>query len=281
MIDDKTAAAGSIDGGESFRDVMMNSDEDADAACLRALEAVGKATGGSPAAVQRLLDSAAGAGLARMVCAICDEEDLSLETALDEAVRRQQGWVFGHAAAREHGISHDAPYLTGWVSVFARTPLTAPPVERWWLRAPFWRPPEMFGPVTWPDGLREAVGNVSAFAFRRGLEGVADMTELDDLTLSAVAAVSQTCDVTIAGAAAMVADERDGLAFSLSVRANLAFEPDLGLDAALYAAFAAWMALPLGKHGAERTGFSDGLPRLQGLAMAHDRRLWLERHDGG
>ena len=50
-------------------------------------------------------------------------EDLSLEIAVDEAVRRQESWVFGHAAAREHGISHDAPYLTGWVSVFARTPL--------------------------------------------------------------------------------------------------------------------------------------------------------------
>jgi hypothetical protein len=178
-------------------------------------------------------------------------------------------------------VGHGAPYLSGWVAMMERESPPALAGDSWWLRAPHWLPPEMVATADWPEGLRAAVGDVARLAFRRGLEGVAGAAVLDDLALSAVAAISRVCDVTVAGAVAFLADEGEGLAFALALRSELALDPAAGAEAALRAALAVWKAVPLGRAGAARTGFSPSLPRLQGLVMAHDRRIWLARQGEG
>jgi hypothetical protein len=74
---------------------------------------------------------------------------------------------------------------------------------------------------------------------------------------------------------AFLADEGEGQGFALALRSELALDPAAGAEAALRAALAVWKAVPLGRAEAARTGFSPGMPRLQGLVMAHDRRIWL------
>jgi hypothetical protein len=275
--DDKTPVRLPVRPG-SFRDVLMASDEDHDAATALALVALGAATGCSPAAGQRLRDSPIGAGLGAMVVSLCDEENTALGAAVDEAARRQQGWVFSHAAAREHRVAHDLPYLTGRAEVMACEAQPAPDEDLWWLPAPRLLPPEMLGPVDWPEGLREAVGDVAGLAFRLGLDGLAGAVE-EDIVLLAVAMISRVCDVTLEGAVAFLADDGDGLAFAQAVRSEQALEPGAGLEMAHCAALATWRAVPLGRMKAKRTGFSPGLPCLQGIAMAHDWRLWMARQD--
>ncbi len=242
----------------SFREVLAASDTDHDAATALALGAPGAATGCSPRAAQRLLDGPVGAGLAAMVVRLCDEVDMALEAAVTEAVRRRQGWPFGHTAGQEHGVGHDMPYLSGRLAVIEREAPHAPAKDKWWLRAPHWLPPEMMGKAAWPEGLREAVGDVAQLAFRRGLEGVVGAAALDDIALSAVAAISRVCGMTLEGAVAFLADEDEGLALALALRSELALNPAAGGEAALRAALAVWKAVPLGRTGAARTGFSPG-----------------------
>ena len=88
---------------------------DPDAAWPIASQAIARATEASPEGVRDFLDSRHGRHFADDVANGIVKEK-ALEAAIDAAVTRWMGWTIDRRTAREHGIPHGLPYLTGFVT---------------------------------------------------------------------------------------------------------------------------------------------------------------------
>lgn len=84
-----------------------------------ASHAIREATQGSAEGVRDFLDSRDGRHFADMVVCEMRKPGATLESAILTSVQKHQGWRVGHRTAREHGIPHDLPYLTGWVGHYS------------------------------------------------------------------------------------------------------------------------------------------------------------------
>ena len=82
-----------------------------------AMPAIQRATGSPEIAVRDFLDSTHGRHFADDV-ANGLFTGLGLAAAIDAAVARWMGWTIGRRTARETGIPHGLPYLTGFVTHF-------------------------------------------------------------------------------------------------------------------------------------------------------------------
>ena len=90
-------------------------DADPERAWNTALPAIADATGCPETAARDFLDSRHGRHFADEV-ANGLFQSLALEGAIDAAIARWMGWRIGCRTARETGIPHDLPYLTGFVT---------------------------------------------------------------------------------------------------------------------------------------------------------------------
>lgn len=78
---------------------------------------IAAATGASPEGVRDFLDSRHGRHFADDV-ANALHEGRALESAIESAVARWQGWRIDRQTSRDTGIPLGLPYMTGWVAHF-------------------------------------------------------------------------------------------------------------------------------------------------------------------
>jgi hypothetical protein len=90
-------------------------DADPNGAWNIALPAIATATGCADTAVRDFLDSRHGRHFADDV-ANGLFHGLTLDAAIEAAIARWMAWRIGRRTARETGIPHDLPYLTGFVA---------------------------------------------------------------------------------------------------------------------------------------------------------------------
>jgi hypothetical protein len=250
---------------ETFRTVMQETDEDENRACYVAFEALRGVTGASPAVVQRMLDGAPGVVLARAVVEMVDEGEMTLREAVQEVVRRQSQWSFGHDAAKAHGVDPQAPYFVGWAEVVGRD---LPPGQG-----------KPRGDVTsdedLPPGVAEAFYRIADYGFVRTIWPVVGKVEVVVVGLTAAVVVAEEADVSGEAVDAFLRDPATGRAFGAAILSHLALDPERRVERALLAAIRDWKRLELPPAIAAHFGAEPGMSRLRALAR------WHEREDGG
>lgn len=286
MIDDTTPAV--PPRPHNFREVLAASDEDHDLACQLALVALGKATGCSPRAAQRLLDSAVGVGLGTMVVSLTDEGDLALDAAIGAAVARQQAWAFGHQDGKRYGVSHAAPFLSGWLEVMEAEAAedgaevddaggeTGAAVARHGRpRHPDWR--QLMGETEGdlPPGVAEAFDRIADYGFVQAIWPVVDKVAIVVIGLTAAVVVAEEADVSGEAVDAFLRDPATGRAFGAAILSQLVLDPERRVERALLAAIRDWKRLELPPAAVAHFGAEPGTSRLRALAR------WHEREDGG
>jgi hypothetical protein len=93
---------------------------DATLAWQAASKMIAEATGGTPESVRDFLDSRHGRHFADGVLnELTTSGPLAIDTAIEAAIRRWQGWRIGRTTQRDLGIPRSLPYLTGYVCHFA------------------------------------------------------------------------------------------------------------------------------------------------------------------
>lgn len=110
-----TILASENEGWGSFATLRGHANQGA--AWALAMQAVGRATGFSQAAVRDFLDSRHGRHFADDVANRL-HAGLELAAAIDAAVTRWMGWRIGRQTERDEGIPRGLPYLTGFVGHF-------------------------------------------------------------------------------------------------------------------------------------------------------------------
>jgi hypothetical protein len=277
MTDD-TTQANLASRPRSFREVLAASDEDHDKACQLALIALGTATGCSPRAAQRLLDGLIGAGLGTMVVSLCDEADMALDMAIGEAIRRQQEWGFGHEDGMRHGVSHAAPFLSGWAQVYEaegdggrgdrESIVEAVSVER--PRNPDWQQVMGVAEEELPPGVEEAFQRVAGFGFVQATYPTLGKVEVIALCLAAAVAISTEAEAEPDAVDSFLKHSETGRAFGLNVLAHWLLDPEHRAGPALIAAIRDGLRLPLPAAAAAHFGADATMPRLVALTRWHE-----------
>ena len=84
-------------------------------------EAIGADGEDERVGIRDFLDSRIGRHFADDVVSHLTGRDITLDTAIEAAICRWQGWRISRQTEREEGIPAGLPYLTGWVQHFAIT----------------------------------------------------------------------------------------------------------------------------------------------------------------
>lgn len=281
MIDDTTPAV--TPRPQTFREVLLGSDEDHDHGSQLALVALGEATGCSPRAAQRLLDSAVGAGLGTMVVSLTDEGDLALDAAIAEAIRRQQGWAFGHEDGTRYGVSHAAPFLCGWLEVMESEAAEgrvegdedgkdtgAAMARHGRPRQPDWR--QLMGETEedLPPGVAEAFDRIADFGFVQAIWPLVGKVEIVVTGLAAAVIVAEEADVSGEAVNAFLRHPATGYAFGAAIASHLVLDPERRVERALLAVVKDWKELTVPPAIAAHFETEPGVSRLVALARWHE-----------